>query len=51
MDMPGYETLEIMTKKVLIAIRMCGEIDADATYLDEEYYDETGLNTANVNMQ
>ena len=58
MDMPRYETLEIMTKKVLIAIRLCGEIDGDEGYMEEyggyggEYGSETerGLNTAAINM-
>lgn len=45
MDLIAYDTLEIMTKKVLIAIRLCGEIDDDASYLNSEFGDE-GLATA-----
>ena len=50
MDIPVYKTLELMTKKVLIAIRLCGEVDADASYMDEDDEEERGLNTATVNM-
>ena len=38
LDIPPYKTLEIMTKKIKIAIEMCGEIDTDygANHIQDE---------------
>ena len=49
MDMPGYSTVEIMTKMVLIAVRLCGDIDDDGSYMEDDYGEE-GIDTGTVDM-
>ena len=35
MDVPMYSSIEKMKEKVLIAVRLCGEIDDDAEYMND----------------
>lgn len=44
---PAYSTDEIMSDKILTAIRLCGEIDNDG--YGSEYGDEQGESESNVN--
>ena len=36
MDLPAYTNKEIMKQRLLVAISLCGEIDDDAEYMDDE---------------
>ena len=36
MDLPRYSNKETLKERLLIAIRLCGEIDDDASYMDAE---------------
>ena len=61
MDVPKYSSVEVMTEKVLIAARLCGEIDDDGEYLnDDDSYgggarsdyvgEENKMDDANLNL-
>lgn len=39
-EFPSYSTDEIMSKKILLAIRLCGEIDDDGGGYGSEYGEE-----------
>ena len=43
-----YSSLEVMKKQLLIAARLCGEIDDDGSYVGES--GDEGLNPDNVDM-
>ena len=36
MDLPPYTSKKIMKERLLVAISLCGEIDDDADYMDDE---------------
>ena len=40
MDVVKYSSFDVMKRQVLIAIRLCGEIDDDGGYINSEYDDE-----------
>ena len=42
MELPRYSSPEIMKRQLLIAIRLCGEIDDDASYMNDGYDSENG---------
>ena len=36
MDLPNYTSKEKLAERLLVAVRLCGEIDGDAEYMDYE---------------
>jgi hypothetical protein len=41
LDLPKYSSLEIMTKKVKLAMSLCGEIDDDGEYMSNSNSDRS----------
>ena len=48
MDVPFYSSGEVMKRQLLIAARLCGEIDDDGSYVGES--GEEGLDPGSVSM-